>query len=131
VLGITTLFNIKLDTMKKILTALVVLLGTQAQAQKQFEGQWVTDTSSYVTTIIASDYAILQVFDFSFEYDNFIKESILYQDDYSFTTECYNPRNGYRVTIVYKSKNEDSITCEFSGDFNGLIELRRQTNRTK
>jgi len=116
---------------KKILIVVLVLLGTQTQAQKQFEGQWVTDTSSYVTTIIASDYAILQVFDFSFEYDNFIKESILYQDDYSFTTECYNPRNGYRVTIVYKSKNEDTITCEFSGDFNGVIELTRQTNSIK
>jgi len=45
VLGITTLYNIKLDIMKKILTAVLVLLGTQSQAQKQFEGQWVTDTS--------------------------------------------------------------------------------------
>tara|TARA_B100000768_G_scaffold89056_1_gene83521 strand:- start:72 stop:428 length:357 start_codon:yes stop_codon:yes gene_type:complete len=117
--------------MKNILIVVLLLLGTQAKAQKQFEGQWVTDTSSYVTTIIASDYAILQVFDFSFEYDNFIRESILYQDDYSFTTECYNPRNGYRVTVVYKSKNEDTITCEFSGDFNDVIELTRQTNSTK
>lgn len=117
--------------MKKILIVVLVLLGTQTQAQKQFEGQWVTDTSSYVTTIIASDYAVLQVFDFSFEYDNFINESILEQDDYSFTTECYNLRNGYRVTIVYKSKNEDTITCEFSGDFNGVIELTRQTNSIK
>ena len=115
--------------MKNILIVVLLLLGTQVQAQKQFEGQWVTDTSSYVTTIIASDYAILQVFDFSFEYDNFIKESILYQDDYSFTTECYNPRNGYKVIIKYKSKNEDTITCEFSGDFNDIIELTRQDTR--
>ena len=117
--------------MKKILILVLVLLGTQTQAQKQFEGQWVTDTSSYVTTIIASDYAVLQVFDFSFEYDNSINESILEQDDYSFTTECYNPRNGYKVIIKYKSKNEDTITCEFSGDYIGLIEGTRQTNRLK
>ena len=117
--------------MKKILIIVLLLLGTQAQAQKQFEGQWVTDESSYVTTILASDYAILQVFDYSFKYDNFIRETILYQDDNSFTTECYNPRNGYKVTIIYKSKNEDTITCEFSGDYNGLIELTRQTNRAK
>ena len=117
--------------MKNILIVVLILLGTQAQAQKQFEGQWVTDTSSYVTTILASDYAILQVFDYSFKYDNFIRETILYQDDNSFTTECYNPRNGYKVTIIYKSKNEDTITCEFSGDYNGLIELTRQTNRAK
>jgi hypothetical protein len=117
--------------MKKILIIVLLLLGTQAQAQKQFEGQWVTDTSSYVTTILASDYAILQVFDYSFKYDNFIRETILYQDDNSFTTECYNPRNGYKVTIIYKSRNEDTITCEFSGDYNCLIELTRQSNRAK
>ena len=117
--------------MKKILIIVLLLLGIQAKAQKQFEGQWVTDTSSYVTNILASDYAILQVFDFSFKYDNFIRETILYQDDNSFTTECYNPRNGYSVNIIYKSKNEDTITCEFSGDYNGLIELTRQTNRAK
>ena len=112
--------------MKKILIIVFILLGTEAQAQKQFEGQWVTDTSSYVTTILASDYAILQVFDYSFKYDNFIRESILYQDDYSFTTECYNPRNGYRVIIKYKLKNEDTIICEFSGDFHGVIELTKK-----
>jgi hypothetical protein len=123
--------NIKFNIMNKILIIVLLLLGTQAQAQKQFEGQWVTDESSYVTTILASDYAILQVFDYSFKYDNFIRETILYQDDNSFTTECYNPRNGYKVTIIYKSKNEDTITCEFSGDYYGLIELTRQTNRAK
>ena len=31
--------------MKKILIMVLLLSGTQAQAQKQFEGQWVTDTS--------------------------------------------------------------------------------------
>ena len=112
--------------MKKILIVVLVLLGTQTQAQKQFEGQWVTDTSSYVTTIIASDYAVLQVFDFSFKYDNVINESILYQDDYTFTTECYNSRNGYRVIIKYKLKNEDTIICEFSGDYHGIIELTKK-----
>ena len=113
--------------MKKLFTTLFFALAfLTTQAQKQFEGEWVTNTSSYVTTIIASDYAILQVFDFSFKYDNFIKESILYQDDYTFTTECYNSRNGYRVIIKYKLKNEDTIICKFSGDYHGIIELTKK-----
>lgn len=41
---------------------------------------------------------------------------------------CLNYR---RVIIVYKSKNENTITCEFSGDYIGLIEGTRQTNRLK
>ena len=113
--------------MKKLfITLFSVLTFITTQAQKQFEGEWVTDTSSYVTTIIASDYAVLQVFNFSFKFDNYIKETILYQDDYTFTTECYNPRNGYEVIIKYKLKNKKTIVCEFSGDFHGTIELTKK-----
>tara|TARA_R100001369_G_scaffold42324_1_gene68526 strand:- start:50 stop:394 length:345 start_codon:yes stop_codon:yes gene_type:complete len=113
--------------MKKLFTTLLFALTfLTIQAQKQFEGEWVTNTSTYVTTIIASDYAVLQVFDFSFEYDNFIKESILYQDDYTFTTRCYNPRNGYDVIIKYKLKNKNTLICEFSGDFHGVIKLTKK-----
>ena len=113
--------------MKKLfITLFSVLTFITTQAQKQFEGEWVTDTSSYVTTIIASDYAVLQVFNFSFKFDNYIKETILYQDDYTFTTECYNSRNGYEVIIKYRLKNKKTIICEFSGDFHGIIELTKK-----
>ncbi len=113
--------------MKKLfITLFGVLTFITTQAQKQFEGEWVTDTSSYVTTIIASDYAVLQVFNFSFKFNNYIKETILYQDDYTFTTECYNPRNGYKVIIKYKLKNNKTIICEFSGDFDGIIEFTKK-----
>lgn len=113
--------------MKKLfITLFSVLTFLTTQAQKQFEGEWVTDTLSYVTTIIASDYAVLQVFNFSFKFDNYIKETILHQDDYTFTTECYNPRNGYEVIIKYRLKNKKTIICEFSGDFHGIIELTKK-----
>ena len=60
--------------MKKLFITLFILFTTlTTQAQKQFEGEWVSKTSSYVTTIIASDYAVLKVFNFSFKEDNYIE----------------------------------------------------------
>ena len=48
--------------MKKLFTTISILFITlTTQAQKQFEGEWVSKTSSYVTTVIASDYAVLKV----------------------------------------------------------------------
>ena len=61
----------------------------------------VSDTSSHTTIIIASDYAILKVFNFSFEEDSYIEEQILNQENDSFKTKLYNAENGYEVFIKY------------------------------
>tara|TARA_R110000796_G_scaffold188688_1_gene305601 strand:+ start:264 stop:605 length:342 start_codon:yes stop_codon:yes gene_type:complete len=112
--------------MKKLFITLFILFITlTTQAQKQFEGEWVSKTSSHITTIIASDYAILKVFNFSFKEDSYIEEKILVQTDYEFTTKLYNSRNGYTVIVKYKTKN-DILICEFSGDFHGVVELTRK-----
>ena len=112
--------------MKKLLITLSILFTTPTiQAQKQFEGEWVSKTSSHVTTIIASDYAVLKVFNFSFKEDSYIKEKILSQTDSKFTTELYNPMNGYAAIIKYKMKG-DILICEFSGDFHGVVELTKK-----
>ncbi len=112
--------------MKKLLITLSILFTTLTiQAQKQFEGEWVSKTSSHVTTIIASDYAVLKVFNFSFKEDSYIEEKILSQTNNKFTTELYNPINGYTVVIKYKMKG-DILICEFSGDFHGVVELTKK-----
>ena len=112
--------------MKKLFITLSILFTTlTAQAQKQFEGEWVSKTSSYVTTVIASYYAILKVFNFSFKEDNYKKKKILVQTDNEFTTRLYNSTNGYTVIIKYKMK-DDILICEFSGDFHGIVELTKK-----
>ena len=112
--------------MKKLFTTLSILFITlTTQAQKQFEGEWVSKTSSYVTTVIASDYAVLKVFNFSFKEDNYIEEKILLQTDNEFTTRLYNSRNGYTAIVKYKIK-DNTLTCEFSGDFHGVVELKKK-----
>jgi len=53
--------------MKKTIIILLLIFSLSIQAQQQFEGSWTSDTSSHTTVIIASEYAVLKVFNFSFE----------------------------------------------------------------
>ncbi len=112
--------------MKKLLTILLFAFTLfTSNAQQQFEGEWKSETSSFTTTIIASEYAILKVFNFSFEEDQYIEETILEQTDYEFTTKLYNPRNGYEVVIKYKLIAGNLIS-EFSGDLHAVIKLTKK-----
>jgi hypothetical protein len=111
--------------MKKLLITFILIFSLSIQAQEQFEGSWGTKTSSHTTTIIASEYAILKVFNFSFEEDSYIEEEILNQKDDKFTTKLYNPENGYEVEIKYYFI-KDKLYCKFSGDYDGLIEMYRK-----
>ena len=67
--------------MKKLfITIMLIFTVLSTQAQKQFEGKWTSKNSTYTTTIIAREYAVLKVFNFSFEEDYFIEEKIISQN---------------------------------------------------
>ena len=91
-------------------------------AQKQFSGLWVSEESSYVSAIIASEYAVLKVINISFSEDSVIEEEIISQTDDEFLTKIYNETNGYEAFIEY-SLSEDTLICKYSGDYNGTIKL--------
>ena len=110
--------------MKKTIVALLLIFSLSIKAQ-QFEGSWISDTSSHTTVIIASEYAILKVFNFSFEEDSYIEEEIINQEENSFKTKLYNAENGYEVFIKYYFI-ENEMYCEFSGDYNGLVLMQRK-----
>ena len=110
--------------MKKTIVTLLLIFSLSIQAQ-QFEGSWVSDTSSHTTVIIASEYAILKVFNFSFEEDSYIEEEIINQEENSFKTKLYNTENGYEVFIKYYFI-ENEMYCEFSGDYNGLVLMQKK-----
>ena len=111
--------------MKKTIITLLLIFSLSIQAQQKFEGSWTSDTSTHTTVIIASEYAILKVFNFSFEEDSYIEEEIINQQDDSFETKLYNAENGYEVFIKYYfTKNE--MYCEFSGDYNGLVLMQKK-----
>ena len=59
---------IKSNIMKNLIIALFITLASfTAKAQEQFNGIWQVEDSTYLKTIIASDYAVLQCFNVSFE----------------------------------------------------------------
>ena len=58
--------------MKNLFITLFIFITLTVKSQKQFEGVWKSDSSTYKTTIISSKYAILKVFNFSFKEDYYI-----------------------------------------------------------
>ena len=111
--------------MKNIILAIAFCFSTlNTFAQKQFEGMWVSKESTFVNTIITSDYAILKVINFSFFEGKVIEEEILFQTKNEFKTKIYNEENGYKAIVVYKIIN-DKLICEYSGDYNGIIKLQK------
>ena len=111
--------------MKKTIITLLLIFSLSIQAQQQFEGAWTSDTSSHTTVIIASEYAVLKVFNFSFEEDSYIEEEIIKQNNKKFTTRLYNVENGYEVFIKYYFIKDD-LYCKFSGDYNGVIKMYKK-----
>ena len=94
-------------------------------AQESFNGMWESDTSSYITTILASDYSVLEVYNTSFVEYRRIDEKITSQSKSKFTTELYNPENGYTVKIKYNLKDPNTIVSTYSGDMEGKYILNR------
>jgi len=94
-------------------------------AQESFNGMWESEDSSYITTIIASEYAVLDIYNTSFEEYRVIPEEITSQGKSKFTTTLNNSANGYSVKIKYSLKDTNTIVCTYSGDTNDKFTLTR------
>ena len=94
-------------------------------AQEDFNGMWESEDSSYITTIIASEYAVLDIYNTSFEEHRVIPEEITSQGKSKFTTTLNNPDNGYSVKIKYTLRDSNTIVCSYSGDTNDKFTLTR------
>ena len=76
--------------MKKLLiTALLLLITFTSKAQEQFEGTWVSKGSTFKTTILASEYSVINVFNYSFDSDKVLQETILLQTNSTLVTKLY------------------------------------------
>ena len=111
--------------MKKLFITLLLFTFSILTAQEDFNGMWESEDSSYLTTIIASEYKVLSVFNTSFVEHRVITEDIVKRSKNKFTTELNNQQNGYSVTIEYSLKNIDVIVCAYSGDLQGNFILTR------
>jgi len=111
--------------MKNLFITLLLLVSSQLFAQQELNGLWQDEDSSYLTTIIASEYAVLDVFNTSFEEYRVIPEKIIDYKNNRLTTSLKNPLNGYNVQIEYSLKSNDVMICTYSGDLIGDFTLTR------
>ena len=113
--------------MKKLLITLVLFFTVlTSKAQQAFEGVWVMEGSTYKTVILASDYAVVRIINYSFKSNGTLNEVILTQTDTTMTTSIYNPRNGYTVGMSYTVIDEDTLQCVFTGDENSTVLMKRE-----
>jgi hypothetical protein len=112
--------------MKKLFITLSLLFTFSIlTAQEDFNGMWGSEDSSYLTTIIASEYKVLNVFNTSFVEHRVITEDIISRDKNKFTTELNNEQNGYSVIIEYILKDKDTLILKYSKDLEAEYTLTR------
>mgnify|MGYP003649044584 CR=1 FL=1 len=112
--------------MKKLFITLLLLFSFSIlTAQEDFNGLWVDKDSSYLTTIIATEYKVLNVFNTSFEEHSIVTEDIVSNNGDKFTTELNNKLNGYSVKIEYSLKNKNTLIAKYSKDLEGEYILTR------
>jgi|TARA_B100000767_G_C19322114_1_gene352011 hypothetical protein len=105
--------------------SILFLTSLSITAQESFNGIWKSENSSYVTTILASEYAVLSVCNTSFEEYKVLNEEVLEEGTTGFLTHLYNKENGYKVNIKYTLISNDSISSTYSGDIEGTYILTR------
>lgn len=113
--------------MKKLLITLALFLTSlTSEAQKAFEGVWVMRQSSYKTVMLANDYAVVKIVNYSFEDDDTVNEVILSQTGDTITTSIYNPENGFTVGMYYTVVNENTLQCVITGDIKITVLLKKE-----
>ena len=121
------IITIKFNIMKKLLITLALFFTVlTSKAQEAFEGVWVMEESTYKTVMLASDYAVVKIINYSFKEYATLNEVILSQTDNTLTTSIYNPRNGYNIEMYYTVVDEDTLQCVFTGDENSTVLLKRE-----
>lgn len=113
--------------MKKLLITLTLFFTIlTSKAQEAFEGVWTMEGSTYKTVILASEYAVVKILNYSFKSNGTLNEVILSQTDTTMTTSIYNPRNGYTIGLSYTIIDEDTLQCVFTGDENSTVLMKRE-----
>jgi len=121
------IITIKFNIMKKLLITIALFFTVlTSKAQEAFEGVWITKGSTYKTVILASDYAVVKIINYSFKEDATLNEVILRQTDTTMTTSIHNPRNGYTIGMSYTVIDENTLQCVFTGDENSTVLMKRE-----
>jgi len=113
--------------MKKLLITLALFFTVlTSKAQEAFEGVWAMEDSSYKTVMLASDYAVVKIINYSFKDNATLNEVILSQTDTTMTTSIHNPRNGYTIGMFYTVIDKNTLKCVFTGDENSTVLMKKE-----
>lgn len=117
--------------MKNLIIALFITLSSLSlKAQEKFNGMWKSEGTTYVTTILASEYSVLSITNTSFNKLKTLKENILKQTSSELTTSIYNKDNGYTAEIEYKMLDDNTISSTYS-TFPGEVYILKKINVNK
>ena len=75
---------------------------------------WQSEGTTYITTILASRYKILQIQNTSFAECKILNETIVQQTEKTITTHIENEDNGYYAEIKYVMQNDGTILSSYS-----------------
>jgi len=113
--------------MKKLLITLALFFTVlTSKAQEAFEGVWAMEDSSYKTVMLASDYAVVKIINYSFKDNATLNEVILSQTDTTMTTSIHNPRNSYTIGMFYTVIDKNTLKCVFTGDENSTVLMKKE-----
>ena len=89
--------------MKNLIIALFITLSSLSlKAQEEFNGMWKSEATSYVTTILASEWAVVGVSNTCFTKLKVLDEKILKYKNKKLTTSIHNKENGYTAEVRYE-----------------------------
>tara|TARA_B110000908_G_C10090783_1_gene373909 strand:- start:32 stop:385 length:354 start_codon:yes stop_codon:yes gene_type:complete len=117
--------------MKNLIIALFITLSSLSlKAQEEFNGMWKSEATSYVTTILASEWAVVGVSNTCFTKLKVLDEKILKYKNKKLTTSIHNKENGYTAEVRYEWLDSNTLSSTYS-TFPGKVYMlkRIQTNK--
>ena len=114
-----------MKSMKNLILIFTFFTFTFINAQNAFSGMWVSDESSFITTILASEYGVTEVVNISFSEYKTIREKVLNQTSDTLRTSLVNIDNNYKVNIKYYLLNKETMVSDYSGDLKIKILLKK------
>ena len=106
--------------MKNLVLSIIMLFSmtTYGQISETLKGAWKSKESSFYVMVTGDEYVGLKFTNVSWKSDIALKETVLNVTDTSVTTRIENPKNDWKVKVVYTQIDNNTLLCKFTGSTN-------------
>tara|TARA_R100000808_G_C2129171_1_gene138727 strand:- start:107 stop:466 length:360 start_codon:yes stop_codon:yes gene_type:complete len=114
--------------MKKTILAIAMLFSVVMNAQIEtnpFSGIWYGEIGDYHTVILHNDIEGYKFINFSFGEQDSVDEYLVENNSNSLTTRIHNKDNNWNVSLLYTIIDKNTLSVEFSGDYENTIIYHR------